>query len=516
MATSSIQPIPQNPLEECFAWRDWLQKLGKAVGSSSGGGTTTPLGYLNVMDFGVNGSASDPANMVIAIQAAITQQKKLYAPEMLINMGTTTLVFPATCQNGFHFECDAGCIILYSGTGDAISINSTKFSKFHFGAIIGGAAGTVSGVHTGIHIKPTSPNITPGFPPGEIAVVGCDVFFNTIQGFYTGIFADCGVGAISQNTIVGNVLICGQAYMPPHSMSGIVCGIRADGLYSPANNYQGNQWNINYIVGDPSSYILASTTWVGIIDGSATMADQNTVNTYQYGAIDGIVYPGFTEQYGIWVYGAQNLYIGSIIDLKDCVTIQSTGVLATIVGPLSSSHKLIVDNSAVSLMGFWHWTWSGASEGRNGDLTGGTMPLPLSPTYAVCNPTGTPAIPANVLTVVPVGIVASGPIINQNILTSSGGSGGVVVSRAGVYTLKGGLLITCGVASNILVGIGINAGLTVVAANSTLLVQAAMSCTCDVYLNAGDTVYLGALLSNNGNVTASALNFLSVIGPLGG
>lgn len=37
---ATIQPIPQNPISECFVWRDWFKSLQGVISTSSGSGTT--------------------------------------------------------------------------------------------------------------------------------------------------------------------------------------------------------------------------------------------------------------------------------------------------------------------------------------------------------------------------------------------------------------------------------------------------------------------------------------------
>lgn len=94
---------------------------------------------------------------------------------------------------------------------------------------------------------------------------------------------------------------------------------------------------------------------------------------------------------------------------------------------------------------------------------------------------------------------------------------GIQVATAGIYSIKAGALVTCGVASVILMGIGINGTVNIAAASSaSAAVQAALSCSCDIALAANDIVYIGAQSSTAGVITAAGFNTLSVTGPMAG
>ena len=452
-----------------------------------------PLGYLNVTDYGVNGTATDAANMALAIADAIQLKKKLYAPQMIIDMGTTTLEFPNTVPPGFTFQCDPGCAIVYSGTSDAITINSAGFCAFRFGIIFG------SGGANAIHINPALPNAEIG---GQTATVGCEIEFNTILGFRCGIYADNNTGNVAQNNIYGLVIITGQGGVAPASMTGTLYGIKADGRVGGV--YQGNKWDINYIEMDASS-LDPSAIWIGIQDGDATIGTDNNVNTYQYGAIDAI---GWGASYGVNSFGNRNVFIGPIVDIHICFQLGSTAYfLYILAGSLSTmgvpGDYEIFDGSASTA---WHWTWLGASDGRTGNIVSGT-PAPLKTPYVVCNPSALPAL-GGTPTVIPMTIVASG----GTGLTASGG--GIRVATSGTYSIKGNCFITAPGASYMQIGIAINGVGTIVAMNTTTETTAGMSTGADVYATAGDIIYLGAVSTAGGAVTAGAMNSLSVIGPL--
>lgn len=492
-----VGPDTSNVVDQITELRKSIQDVELSIGSNFDSTTQTiDLGYLNVTDFGVNGTASDPANIAIAIAAAITQKKRLYVPQMTVNMGTTTMVFPETVPVGFTFDCDPGSIILYTGTGDAVTINSAGFCSYTFGGFYG------YGGATAIRINPANPNANLG---GQTAVVACEIVFNTIVGFYCGVHADNGVVNVAQNNIRGVAIIGGQGGVAPGSMNGYVTGILATGRVGGV--YQGNMWNVNYIESDPPSF-SAGVTWIGIQDGDATMADTNNVNTYQYGAIDAITY---SPSYGVNSYGNRNIFIGDIVDIDICFQVATTGYFLYIfAGALSTfgapGNYQIFDNSAHA---GWHWSWLGASDGRTGPLVAG-VPNPRSPPTIVTNPTALPATGAAIV-IIPMGAVA----LYGDGLSIVGG--GVQVAKAGIYSIKAGALVTCGVASVIRMGVGINGVVNIVAAASDSgAIQSALSCSCDVALAANDIIYIGAQSSTAGIVTAAGFNTLSVTGPLQG
>lgn len=468
-----------------------------AIGGGGGGGT--PPGFLNVTSYGVNGTASDATNMAIAINAAITTGKKLYAPAMTIAMGATTLVFPPTLPVGFTFECDPGNIIQYTGSGDAITIDSAGFSVFKFGGIVG------SGGVRGIRIKPTSPNANFG---GQTATVACAISFNTIMGFYRGIHADNSIGNVAQNNINGLAIISGQGGVAAGSMTGNIYGVIADGR--SGGIYQGNIWNINYIEANPASF-NSSATWIGIQDGDATLGDSNNVNTYQFGAIDGI---GFAHSYGVNTYGNRNLFIGPIVDIHVCMQLGSTAFFISLLAQSLSTMSLpgdyqILDGSSVTTPGAWHWSWVGALDGLTGNLVSG-MPTKPAYNYIIGTPSSYPTI-SSIPTTVPVVAVGGGGSGLSNV------SGGLRVANAGYYTLKAGLFINTSVGGNGVfnIGIGINGPSSLVAISTYYGPGGVtLSTGCDVYLSAGDIVYLGGACSFGGFTSATQVNFLSVVGPL--
>lgn len=489
-----VGPDTSNVVDQITELRKSIQDVELSIGSNFDSTTQTiDLGYLNVTDFGVNGTASDPANIAIAIAAAITQKKRLYVPQMTVNMGTTTMVFPETVPVGFTFDCDPGSIILYTGTGDAVTINSAGFCSYTFGGFYG------YGGATAIRINPANPNANLG---GQTAVVACEIVFNTIVGFYCGVHADNGVGNVAQNNIRGVAIIGGQGGVAPGSMNGYVTGILATGRVGGV--YQGNMWNVNYIESDPPSF-SAGVTWIGIQDGDATMADTNNVNTYQYGAIDAITY---SPSYGVNSYGNRNIFIGDIVDIDICFQVATTGYFLYIfAGALSTfgapGNYQIFDNSAHA---GWHWTWLGASDGRTGSLVTGT-PNPKGPAFMVGNPTAFPAGLGAAPTVIPMGNVGSG----GTGLTIVGG--GIQVATAGCYSLKAGCFITAPGMSLMQIGIAVNGAGTIVSMNTTTAVAAGLSATCDVFLAAADIVYVGAISVAGGVITPGPMNFLSVSGP---
>lgn len=85
-----VGPDTSNVVDQITELRKSIQDVELSIGSNFDSTTQTiDLGYLNVTDFGVNGTASDPANIAIAIAAAITQKKK-------------TLRSTDDCEYGYH------------------------------------------------------------------------------------------------------------------------------------------------------------------------------------------------------------------------------------------------------------------------------------------------------------------------------------------------------------------------------------------------------------------------------
>lgn len=499
---------------------DQITELGKSIQDVElsvlpGTDQTFELDYLNVVDFGVNGSTTDAANMATAIAASIAQSKKLYVPAIYVNMGNKTLTFPPTIPLGYKFECHPGAIIDYTGTGDAILIDSCGLSVFIFPHIRG------SGGANGIHIKPT---VNGSFGPPYFPTCTCNQFtFNVIEGFYCGIYADTSVGDFAQNNINGMFIYCGRGGIPDGTMVGDIAAILADGAPSP-RVYQGNMWNINYIEAYPLSYDQTTPTtcrWIGIVDGSATMgAVSNDLNTYQFGAIDGFSpIPTWYNAYGIVSFGSNNMFIGPVVNTLVCITMGSTAYFNYIVSQCLSNCAappgtafLIVDLSTVTTLGAWHWTWEGANNGKIGHLQWGDPPN--SPPFIIGNAVAATALPAGVPTIIPIASIGGSGYPGGLAVVG----GGILVQFAGFYTIKAGALITAVGMSPMQIGIGINgaAPANVVAATSATAIQAPMSCSCDVYLNAGDTVFLGGVSGVNAAVTwPSPINALSVIGRIG-
>ena len=288
-----------------------VDSKGRITSASNGIPATLEHGVISLESLGVVFGGGQPPSTTNgslinnAIYAAIAGGYNLSCGAGLIDLGGVTVSFPATCPSGFSFICHPNCIFRYTATsGDCVRVNSMTSATLKFGTLQGSGGSAL-----GIHLYPTDVG-----PTGEIAIVCNKIEFNTISGFSYSIYCDCSIGHIAQVKVDGVLSING--YVPNGAITGYGGswgGILANG--TDTRIYQGNQFNINYIVGEPLAVTGTSLEWIGINDGPVgpiNTSTGNNVNTYQFGAVDPKMY---TNSYGINTSAAYNTFIGPIVDV---------------------------------------------------------------------------------------------------------------------------------------------------------------------------------------------------------
>lgn len=301
-------------------------------------------------------SHNDHSAMTAMISAAITMKLPCYIPPGTYNFDDLTLSFPHTMPAGFAFRCEPEALFNYSGSGDAVNIDSNYLARFEFGQIQGtGETGSV-----GIHVQPANVG-----PNGQTVMVVSQLRAQAVQGFITPIYFDCNTGDIAQTNV--RILVAKPgAGTPPGTIKTNCQTFLVDGV-SP-QIFQGNRIECNYpAVG--AGALASGIIWKGIISGSTNFGEGlNNVNTWVFGGLDG---ESYNTSYGIEEYGGENLFVGPIVDIAGGVGVllQSGASKAMVI---SGSEITYTDNSGNTnniLLRGNSPVWSGFNLGTSGHLS---------------------------------------------------------------------------------------------------------------------------------------------------
>ena len=149
MATQQNTPIPQNPIGENFAWRDWFQKLSNKVYGSmanqDSGSVNITGGYINGT---VIGNTTPATGKFTTLDATTTRTNSLLVDsgtdgQILVGRTSDHAFLPATLGAG-------GGIAITSGAGSLSIANSGVTS------IVAGAGISVSGSTGAVTISQSS------------------------------------------------------------------------------------------------------------------------------------------------------------------------------------------------------------------------------------------------------------------------------------------------------------------------------------------------------------------------
>lgn len=216
--------------------------------------------------------------------------------------GTNNLSLPNTMPAGYEFICDKSTIFHYTGTGDAVYIDSNYLADICLGQVLGNA-----NCENGVHIKPTGVS-----PQGETVMVVSKLYANRIEGCKHGILCDNTVGNICDNEIHVNAI----------SNSGSIAldtdavGIKVVG--SSPQICQGNMVKVVYL--QSGNNYLNNHTWTGLEIGSSTFgATPVNVNIWKI-LVDGMNVP---NSMGVDTWGACDLFEGAIVDVTTGVKLET-------------------------------------------------------------------------------------------------------------------------------------------------------------------------------------------------
>jgi hypothetical protein len=211
--------------------------------SNSGPTTTTSInGVLNATSF----SGSDIGAKVNAAFASLTSGGTVGIPAGTYTL-STTIILP---NAGYHLTCDAGTILNYTGTADAILIPSSSGVPGQANLGVNGQGGCLlqkSGqTGNGIHIGPSNQTYVTGM---------------RIEGFQNGIFIAGGNGVqILNNTLKGNsrglALTTVTNYAP-------------NAVHVSFNEFANNGWGVySYNSGAYASQALGNVYRANVFEGN--------------------------------------------------------------------------------------------------------------------------------------------------------------------------------------------------------------------------------------------------------
>jgi hypothetical protein len=524
---NKLQPIPQNPIGECFAWRDWLQKLVLKSNIEY---------YINVKDAPFYATGDGITDDYGPIQAALAYAQTIGG----------TVFFPSgtyVCNSALVMDVGTtwskhGPRVNLLGAGSSNTRILCQTNNLNF-ISLGGFGAQYYVAIEGIYFQGPGTVDETGQP--TVDGYGTGTCF-TIFGSSWSSMTDCvingwGMGMLLSDSFIMNFKNCfiqrnlqglklqGTIYAKPNGISFVGCGVSDNrdygiqALVATTLTYVGGGVEGNGIGGvDPTFnggvYVLTGTggassaNFTGVYfennAGAADVLIDGQTNA-SANSFSGCTFNRVTNAH----YVTHNIWGKSAAATPVRISVSGCGFagFGSYV-PDAGRVYILADNSDVEV------SWIGCYfedplETPVGNFAAGGLPPVL---LGSCN--AAVVIGAGVVVNLPmtlVGTAGSGLSISL---------GGIRVTKAGTYTLKGQTLVDMspapGGAAQVVISINSPIGGFVVTSAVTTGVVVPLTCGCDIVLAANDIVYLAvtATVASTTLYPSNMLSRLSVVGPI--